>query len=59
MFNYLRVLFLSDYEGITLSLLGFLLFSVGYTARPVGAYFLGKIGDEQSRKKASLTLSYC
>lgn len=39
-----------NYDPNTRVLVGYALLFVGFTGRPIGAYFLGKIGDKFSRK---------
>jgi MHS family proline/betaine transporter-like MFS transporter len=45
-------LFFPTQDLITSLILTYLLLPLGFIARPVGAYFIGKIGDRVGRKKA-------
>ena len=54
MLIYMKHLFLPDIDPTTQYILGFLLFSVGYLGRPLGAYVLGSIGNTLGRKQSIL-----
>lgn len=46
-----------DNSGIIAEWQAVIIFIIGYLARPLGAYFIGKYGDKQGRKKA-LSLNF-
>ena len=50
MLKYIQNIFLPDYLTTSKYILSFLLFSIGYLGRPIGAYLLGKLGDRQGRR---------
>jgi len=47
-------LFFPSSEPLTVLMMGFSVFAVGFIARPVGALFFGHMGDTYGRKKALL-----
>jgi MFS family permease len=46
--------FFPDSDPATATLLSFATYGVGYVARPVGAFFMGHIGDKYGRKRVLL-----
>src|SRR3954464_8657904 len=46
--------FFPDSDPATATLLSFATYGVGYVARPVGAFFMGHIGDKHGRKRVLL-----
>src|SRR3954466_4998690 len=46
--------FFPDSDPTTATLLSFATYGVGYVARPVGAFFMGHIGDRHGRKRVLL-----
>ncbi len=50
MLKYMQNIFLPDYSSTSKYILSFLLFSIGYLGRPIGAYILGKLGDQEGRR---------
>lgn len=50
MLKYMQDIFLPNYDSSTKYILSFLLFSIGFLGRPIGAYLLGKLAEIKGRK---------
>lgn len=50
MLKYIQDVFLPNYQSSTKYILSFLLFSIGYLGRPLGACILGRLGEQKGRK---------